>query len=181
MKYILSYIRREEWSPYVAGVLLGIVGILAVWLSDSLLGASGAFENLAGMVGKWVAPAAFDNMYFNFIMPPGITYGVTLLVGVFFGGMIGAATSGTLQWGKKGSANSDEQWKRIFGPQVWKRWLIAFFGAILLEFAAGIAGGCTSGLAISGGMLLAPAAFLFIAGMFASGILTALVIYRRNY
>jgi hypothetical protein len=30
-------------------------------------------------------------------------------------------------------------------------------------------------------MLLAPAAFLFIAGMFASGILTALIIYRRSY
>jgi hypothetical protein len=95
--------------------------------------------------------------------------------------MVGAATSGTLWWGKKGAANSDLQWKRVFGPQVWKRWVIAFFGAILLEFAAGIAGGCTSGLAISGGMLLAPAAFLFIAGMFASGILTALIVYRRSY
>ncbi len=122
MKFILNYIRKEEWSPYVGGVLLGLVGIGAVWASDSLLGASGAFENLAGMIGKWVAPAAFDNMYFNFIMPPGITWGVWLLVGVFFGGMIGAATSGTLLWGKKGAANSDAQWKRIFGPQAWKRW-----------------------------------------------------------
>ena len=50
-----------------------------------------------------------------------------------------------------------------------------------LEYAAGIAGGCTSGLAISGGMLLVPAAFLFIAGMFASGIVTALIIYRKRY
>ncbi|MDX9993280.1 MAG: YeeE/YedE thiosulfate transporter family protein [Anaerolineales bacterium] len=181
MKFILNYIRRETWSPYVAGVLLGLVGILAVWLSDSLLGASGAFENLAGMIGKALAPAAFDNLYFNFIMPPGITLGVILLVGIFFGGMAGAATSGTLKWGKKDAANSDEQWKRIFGPQIWKRWLLAFVGAIILEYAAGIAGGCTSGLAISGGMLLAPAAFLFIIGMFASGILTALIIYRGRY
>jgi hypothetical protein len=30
-------------------------------------------------------------------------------------------------------------------------------------------------------MLLAPAAFLFIMGMFASGIVTALIIYRKNY
>jgi len=29
--------------------------------------------------------------------------------------------------------------------------------------------------------LLAPAAFLFIAGMFASGIITALIIYRNRY
>ena len=121
-------------------------------------------------------------------MPPynpnmlfGIPYGIWLLIGVFFGGMIGAATSGTLQWFKKGSANPDAQWKRVFGPQVWKRWVLAFFGAIILEYAAGIAGGCTSGLAISGGMLLAPAAFLFIMGMFASGIVTALIVYRKNY
>ena len=181
MKFILNYIRKDEWSPYVAGVLLGLVGIVAVWASNSLLGASGAFENIAGMIGKAVAPAAFDNMYFNFIMPPGITVGVMLVIGIFFGGMIGAATSGTLKWGKKDAANSDEQWKRIFGAQTWKRWLIAFFGAIVLEFAAGIAGGCTSGLAISGGMLLAPAAFLFITGMFVGGIPTALLIYGKRF
>jgi hypothetical protein len=128
-----------------------------------------------------LTPGVFNNLYFNFIMPPGITYGVVMLIGVFFGGMIGAATSSTLKWGKKDWANSDAQWKRIFGPQVWKRWLLAFVGAIILEYAAGIAGGCTSGLAISGGMLLAPSAFLFIAGMFASGILTAILIYRRRY
>ena len=181
MKFILNYIRKEVWSPYVAGVLLGLVGIAAVWISDSLLGASGAFENLAGLIGKAVAPKLFDNMYFNFIMPPGITTSVILVVGIFFGGMIGAATSGTLKWGARDTANSDPQWKRIFGESTAKRWGIAFIGAIILEYAAGIAGGCTSGLAISGGMLLAPAAFLFIAGMFASGILTALVIYRKNY
>ncbi len=181
MNHIVNYIRKDEWSPYVAGVLLGVVGILAVWLSSSTLGASGAFEHLAGIVGKAILPAQFDNMYFNYIMPSEITWGVILLVGLFFGGMLGAATSGTLKWGKKDSANSDAQWKSVFGPQVWKRWLLAFIGAIILEYAAGIAGGCTSGLAISGGMLLAPSAFLFIAGMFASGIVTAMVIYRRRY
>jgi len=181
MNWIKQQISKELWSPYVAGILLGIVGILAVWLSNSLLGASGAFENIAGMIGKAVAPAAFNNTYFNYVMPPGITWGVILLVGVFFGGMLGAATSKTLKWGKKDAANSDSQWKRIFGKQTWKRWVLGFFGAILLEYAAGIAGGCTSGLAISGGMLLVPAAFLFIAGMFASGILTALIVYRKRY
>ncbi len=181
MSHIVNYIRKDEWSPYIAGTLLGIVGILAVWLSNSTLGASGAFENVAGIIGQALSPTLFDNMYFNYIMPPEITWSVILLVGVFFGGMLGAATSGTLKWGKKDSANSDAQWKSIFGPQMWKRWLLAFVGAIILEYAAGIAGGCTSGLAISGGMLLAPSAFLFIAGMFASGIVTAMIIYRRRY
>ncbi len=181
MKPIMAYIRRDEWSPYVAGILLGIVGVLAVWLSNSLLGASGAFETMAGMIGKALSPELFNTMYFNYIMPPEITSGVILLIGIFFGGMLGAATSGTLKWGKKDAANSDAQWKQIFGQQTWKRWAVAFVGAIILEYAAGIAGGCTSGLAISGGMLLAPAAFLFIAGMFASGIITAMIVYRKRY
>ena len=177
MNWLVNQFRKELWSPYAAGILLGVVGVMAVWISDSLLGASGAFENLAGMLGKVIAPSLFDNLYFNFIMPPGITWGVVLLVGIFFGGMLGAWSSNTL----KLRLNSDAQWKKIVGPQTWKRWLIAFFGAIVLEYGAGIAGGCTSGLAISGGMLFAPAAFIFIAGMFASGILTALVVYRKRY
>lgn len=177
MNWIMTQIRKDEWSPYVAGALLGITGVLAVVLSNSLLGASGAFENLAGLIGKAVAPKVFDNLYFKFIMPPGITWGVILLVGIFFGGMLGAFSSRTF----KLRFNDDSQWKTIIGPQPWKRWVLAFVGAIILEYAAGIAGGCTSGLAISGGMLLAPAAFIFIAGMFASGILTALVVYRGRY
>ena len=177
MDWLKEQFRKEEWSPYVAGALLGLVGILAVALSNSLLGASGAFENVAGLIGQAISPALFDNIYFNYVMPPGITWGVFLLIGVFFGGMWGARSSHTWKW----RLVSDEQWKQLFGGQWWKRWLVAFGGAIILEYGAGIAGGCTSGLAISGGMLLAPAAFLFIAGMFASGIVTAWVIYGRRF
>ena len=177
MQTAWNYVRKEEWSPYIAGGLLGLVGVLAVALSNHLLGASGAFENLAGLIGRAVAPAAFDNLYFNFIMPPGITWQVILLVGVFFGGMLGALSAGTWKW----RTMPDKQWTSVFGRSRLKRWGVAFFGAIVLEIGAGIAGGCTSGLAISGGMLLAPSAFLFIGAMFVSGIATAFILYRRRY
>src|SRR5512143_290100 len=180
MSWLSRQLHKDLWSPYVAGMLLGIVAILAV-LAGHLLGGSGAFENIAGMIGKALAPKAFNNTYFNFIMPPGITWGVVLLIGIAAGGFIGAATSGTLMWGKKSSAISDPQWTRGFGPQVWKRWVLGFIGAIILEYGAGMAGGFTSGLAISGGMLLVPAAFLFIGGMFASGVVVALIVYRNRY
>jgi hypothetical protein len=175
--WIKKQFSKESWSPYVAGALLGVVGVLAVALSNSLLGASGGFENLAGIIGQAVAPNLFDNLYFNFVMPPGITWQVVLLIGVFFGGMLGALTSKTLKW----RWIPEKQWSQIFGSQRWKRWALAFVGAIILEYGAGIAGGCTSGLAIAGGMLLAPAAFLFIAGMFVSGIVVALILYRARY
>lgn len=177
MNRIRQLFAQELWSPYLAGGLLGVVGLLAVGLSNHLLGASGGFENLAGILGKAVAPASFNNVYFNYVMPAEITWNVILLVGIFFGGMLAALTAGTLRW----RSMPDKQWTEVFGSSRAKRWGIAFLGGAVLQYAAGIAGGCTSGLAISGGMLLAPAAFLFIAGMFASGILTAWVIYRARY
>ena len=65
MNWIKKQFSKETWSPYAAGVLLGLVVILAVLLSHSLVGASGAFENLAGIVGKAIVPAAWihNNAY----------------------------------------------------------------------------------------------------------------------
>jgi uncharacterized membrane protein YedE/YeeE len=174
MNWLTKQLRKEEWSPYAAGVLLGIVGILTVVIAHSLLGASGGFENVAGYIGKAIDP---KNVYFNFVMPAGITYAVILLVGIFFGGMLGSLSSGTF----KIRTMDDEQWKKAHGPQLWKRWLLLFLGGIIVEYAAGIAGGCTSGLGISGGMLLAPAAFLFVAGMFVGGIPTAKIVYGKRF
>jgi hypothetical protein len=180
MNWLKKQISKEMWSPYVAGIMLGIVGILTVVLTDKilhapkLLGASGGFENIAGYIGKLINP---NNTYFNYVMQPGITFAVILLVGIFFGGTVGALSSRTF----KVRTMDDEQWKQAYGKQPWKRWLLLFVGAIIVEYAAGIAGGCTSGLAISGGMLLVPAAFLFIAGMFISGIVTALIVYGKRY
>ena len=76
MNWLITQFRKEEWSPYAAGVLLGVTGVLAVWLSNNLLGASGAFENLAGIIGTALAPGLFANTYFKFIMKPEITFGV---------------------------------------------------------------------------------------------------------
>jgi hypothetical protein len=184
MKRFISFISQEQWSPYVSGILLGVIGLLAVLLANSLLGASGSFESLVGWVGKHLNLGIFNNIYWGTaggralpIMRPEITWSVILLVGTIFGGTLGALSSHTFKF----RWNDDAQWKRIIGPQPWKRAIIGFCGAILLEYAAGIAGGCTSGLAISGGMTFTPAAFLFIGGMFVSGIITALIVYGRKY
>lgn len=178
MKAWISVLRKESWSPYAAGVLLGLTAILAVALGNHLLGASGAIATLTGTLLKGLTPGLIqNNLYFNFVMPSGLTWEVVLLIGVFFGGMLGALSSGAwrLRW------NGDPLWNKIIGPQRWKRWVIGFVGAMIIQYGAGIAGGCTSGLAISGGMLFVPAAFLFMFGMFVSGIVVTLIVYRRRY
>ncbi len=178
LTWVWARLRRENWSPYAAGILLGIVGILAVAIGNHLLSASSGIATIASSLFSGLAPkAAGENIYFKFIYPPELSWPVILLVGVFIGGLLSALSSGTfrLRW------NDDPTWNKVFGASRWKRFVIGFIGAIILQYGAGIAGGCTSGLAISGGMLLAPSAFLFMAGMFASGILVAFLVYRRRY
>jgi len=184
MKQIIAYIQRAEWSPYIAGILLGLVAILiavtATAYRDSAiaLGASGAFESIFGGLTQLVSPGwVAKNLYFRAVRLPGLTWEVVLLFGLFIGGALGAISSRTwkIRW------MPDKQWAEAFGQSRVTRWVLVFFGAILLEYGAGMAGGCTSGLAIWGGLQLAPAAFVFMGGMFASGIPTALLVYRRRY
>lgn len=175
---LVGYVRQENWSPYAAGVLLGIVSILAVLIGNHLLSAAGPVATIASSIVHALAPAGAEgNMYFRFVVPPELSWPVMLFIGIILGGALGALSSGTfrLRW------SDDPVWRKVFGRAAWKRVLVGFVGALFLQYGASIAGGCTSGLAISGGMLLTPSAFLFMAGMFASGILTAWLVYRRRY
>ncbi len=174
---MMALLKQKEWSPYLAGALLSLIYIIGIAVLGVIPGASGAFENVGGLIAKYLAPDLANNTYFKFVMPPGISWEVILVAGVFVGSFVSAKLSGDF----KIAAVPDAQWRKMFGPQVWKRWLVAFLGGIILEYGAGIAGGCTSGLAIAGGALLVPAAFLFIGGMFASGIVVALIVYRNRY
>jgi hypothetical protein len=157
--------------------MLGFLAIFTLLFTGLLFGASGAFENIAGSIMQVVAPAVAQNTYWRFVMPPGLTWAVVMAIGLIIGAFIAAITSGDfkLRW------ISDDQWVQVFGAAHWKRWLALFAGGILLEYGAGLAGGCTSGLAISGGVQLAPAAFIFMAGMFISGIITAKILYGKRY
>jgi uncharacterized membrane protein YedE/YeeE len=174
---MIGLLKQKEWSPYLAGTLLGIVYIVSIAVMGIIPGASGAFENLGGLIAQAVYPALTNNTYFQFVMPPGITTAVMIFLGIIVGAFVSAKLSGDFKW----SAVPDPQWRRVFGTAVWKRWLVVFLGGIILEFGAGIAGGCTSGLAIGGGLFLAPSAFIFIAAMFISGIPTAILMYWRKY
>jgi len=176
MSWIIQQFKKESWNPYVAGALFGVVVALAPILTGNLMGSSGSFINLAGLIERVITPKLADNMFFKYIWKLGVNWQLILLVGVFFGAMASSMFSGTFRF-----TNSTRQWREIYGPQVWKRWVLAFFAGITVQYGASLAGGCTSGLAISGTMLLAPAGLIFTAGLFGSGILTTLIIYRRRY
>ena len=70
-------------------------------------------------------------------------------------------------------------WKERFGGSVLKRFVAAFLGGAVIMYGARLAGGCTSGHGISGGLQLAVSSWVFLAVMFASGLLVAAVMFRR--
>jgi hypothetical protein len=166
-----QWLRDKSWSPYLAGGLLGLVVTASEVLMGRPLSASGAVDKLAAYPGRLLFP---NSQYYKHVMTPGITWQVWLLVGVLVGSFASSKLSGEARkrW------LPDTQWEPRFGSGRKLRLLVAFAGAVLVQVGAGIAGGCTSGLAISGGAALSPAAFVFMAGMFAGGIPAAWLVYR---
>ncbi len=44
------------WSPYLAGALSGLVGVLSVWFTGHYFGASTSFVRTAGMIERLLSP-----------------------------------------------------------------------------------------------------------------------------
>lgn len=177
MDWIVEQFKKKTWSPYFAGVFFGLINVLALIMISKPLGASSAFNKLVGLSLQGIYPQALDSMYFKFVAPPGVNFTVVVFLGIIIGAFISSKSSGDFRL----RMITDHQWVDTFGSSVYKRWGVAFFGGIVLEYSAGLAGGCTSGLAISGTMQLAPSGLIFIAGLFASGILTSFLIYGKRY
>jgi uncharacterized membrane protein YedE/YeeE len=137
------------------------------------LSGAGAYQHLSGFAGRTLAP---DSMYWRHVVPTGVTWDVLVLLGSILGAFVAAKLS--RQFAIR--LIPERQWADVFGPSVARRWLLAFTGSFLTEIGAGLAGGCTASLAVSGGAVLAPAAFVFMAGMFAGGVPTAVLIYRKK-
>jgi uncharacterized protein len=160
---LVDRLRRPEWSPYLGGVALGLVAAISMGVFGHRLSGAGAYQHLSGFVGQQLSPRS---VYWMHVVPTGFTWDVQLAVGAVLGAFVSSRLAGTFCV----RTMPDTGWREVFGDSVTLRWAIAFFGSMLTELGGGLAGGCTASLAISGGAALAPAAFLFMMGMFAGGI-----------
>lgn len=180
MNWIIKQLRKELWSPEAAGVGLGLVYILGVWLLHHTPGTTGTIFKISSILGKPLTADDPMNTFFSIEYTPitdGMTWQAWLLIGLFLGAMTSALLTGRFRF----TMIPAEQWKDVYGSAIWKRWLMVFFGAVLLSIGAALAGGCTSGLALAGGVQLSPAAFLFIPAVFITGTVVQWLLYRRNY
>ena len=165
----------------VAGVMLGLLLILATALVKPL-GVSTQYVVTDGMVLHSAAPGvAESNEYLSKYGEKddwSIGYGWMLVVGMIIGGGISAFI--TKRFRGRNIQGIPSMWRTEFGSSSPRRMTHAFIGGVLLLFGARLAGGCTSGHMISGISQLTIGSFIFGISIFASGIITARMLYKRR-
>ncbi len=159
------------WNPYFAGVLLGLTLLASLLTLGAGLGASGGLARLGAEVESWVAPGhvAASEYFGAWGSQPLSYYLVFMFVGVFFGGLISAVLARRVDVQvEKGAAASSKL-----------RLTLALVGGILAGYAARIAGGCTSGQALTGGAMLLTGSLIFMGCVFAGGYAAAHFVRRQ--
>lgn len=167
-----------RWSPYAVGTGIGVLSWATFLFMDKALGASTAFVNATGVPVAVLAPEhARANEYWakHVIATPPFDWQMALVIMLAVGAFLASRLAGARR-----VEHVPSIWAESFGPSRGKRYLAAFYGGAVLLFGARLAGGCTSGHGVSGGLQLAISSYAFIAAMFISGIVTAMALYHRR-
>lgn len=165
--------KTEKSTNYrwlVSGIVLAVLNVIVFskFASNRPIGASTTYpyagDVLAGLT---------QNEYFSKIQKPG-NWELIFLGGAFLAGLIGSLVKKTF-----GFQLVYENWEKYKGTSKPKRALWAFVGGFILIFGARMAGGCTSGHVLSGGMQVAFSSLLFAVVVFASLLLTGKFFYKK--
>jgi uncharacterized membrane protein YedE/YeeE len=164
---------KNYWNPYMAGVLLGLTLLATFLVTGGGLGASALPKRLIALGALSVSPewTAANPALGGYVEAgnPLRNWLVIEVIGVLLGGFIGALSAGRFK------ATVEK------GPRISTRGRLryALAGGVIMGFAAGLARGCTSGQALSGGALLATGSWVFMLMVFAGGYATAWFVRRQ--
>ncbi len=160
--------KNHRWL--VAGIALAILNVFVFskYGSNRPIGASTSYPYLADFL-----TGVKQNDYFAEIEKPG-RWELIFLAGAFLAGLVFSLAKKTFRL-----ILVHENWEKYRGKSKISRGIWAFVGGFILIFGARMAGGCTSGHVISGGMQLAISSLLFGAVLFASLLITGKLFYKK--
>jgi uncharacterized membrane protein YedE/YeeE len=177
-----AWLRAPRWSPYAVGAGIGVLSWITFATMDKALGTSTTMVRAAGAIERVIAPEHVDatpylTKYVGTAADPKAIFEwqFTLVVMLVVGAWLAARLSNTRR-----IEHVPDLWKWRFGGSKLIRYFAAFVGGTILLIGARLAGGCTSGHGISGGLQLALSSWVFIFAMFLSGIATAFSIYGKE-
>jgi len=165
----IEKIKDNKWV--YAGIALAILNtiILLKATSNRPIGASTTFPYLADLI-----TGTTQNDYFNQIKPHG-AWEAIFLAGAFLAGLIISLIKKEFKFTLIYS-----NWEKYKGNKASQRMLWAFIGGCLLIFGARMAGGCTSGHILSGGMQISISSLVFAVFTFTGLLVTGKYFYLKN-
>jgi uncharacterized membrane protein YedE/YeeE len=167
--------RSKAWSPYVAGVIIGLLQIPTFLLMDTALGASSSYVTVGAHIAGLFDGRDGEIKYLASHMWGAKDWWQVAVVG---GIAVGAFLSMRLSGARRQTISP--VWARATSSTTLAaRAPLAFLAGFIMLFGARIAGGCTSGHGISGMAQLSAGSTLAVVAMFAGGILTATLLLRR--
>lgn len=152
----------------IALALLNCIVFLKVGM-DRQIGASTAYPHLANLIS-----GNTNNEYFTRSAKSGNWEAI------FLGGSLLAGLVLSLLRRDFKIKLIHSNWERYKGNSAGKRIFWAAFGGFILIFGARMAGGCTSGHVISGGMQLAVSSLTFAVFVFIGLLITGRLFYRKR-
>jgi hypothetical protein len=168
--------RSQAWSPYVSGIIIGLLQIPAFLLIETALGTSSSYVTVGGYVASLFDRSILDIDYVaRHVAATGKNWWqVALIAGIAIGAFISMQTSGARR------RAISPIWTRALGtPSPTFRYVVAFAAGFIMLFGARLADGCTTGHGLSGTAQLAVGSLLAVSAMFAGGIATGLLVLRR--
>lgn len=171
------FLFKYPWSPYVVGAGIGVLSWITVYFMGQVLGASTPMVSAAGVIEGLISPDHVRNNPYladQLVGKPVFNWQMALVLMLPAGAFLSARLAGTRR-----REFMPAIWERRFGASVSRRYLWAFTGGMIMLFGARLAGGCTSGHGISGGLQLALSGWVFMISLFSSGILTAYLLYSK--
>ena len=165
----IEKIKNYKWL--IAGIALAVLNsvVFLTNVSNRPIGASTSYPYVADLISGLT-----ENDYYTKIQAPG-HWELIFLGGAFLSGIIISLIRKDFKIELIYS-----NWEKYKGTSKVNRAVWAFIGGFILVFGARMAGGCTSGHVISGGMQLAVSSLVFAAVVFISLLITGRVFYGKK-
>ncbi|MEI6276174.1 MAG: YeeE/YedE thiosulfate transporter family protein [Prolixibacteraceae bacterium] len=163
--------KSKDKSWILAGTGIAVLNtiIFATVVADRPIGASTFFPYVADNILGFT-----DNAYFTQITKSG-SWEVLFLAGGLLSGIVISLIRKEFK-----IRMIHDNWEKYKGNNFGKRAFWAFLGGFILIFGARMAGGCTSGHVISGGMQLAASSLAFAVFVFVGLLLTGKFFYTKK-
>ena len=168
----MDFLMLERWSPYVLGVLIGLLNIGALLVSKKALGASTSYMKLGGIIYSYFNKNKVENNMYYQKTELKLDWGLMLVIGIILGAFISALLSGSFNL-----TVVPNMWANEISDSVAIRFFVAVVGGIFLGIGSRWANGCTSGHSISGTSLLSVISWVASIAFFIGGIVVAYLIY----